>query len=267
MRVAVIGHVEWVDFVSLERFPEEGEVAHATEAFSRAAGGGSVVAAVLAELGSEVDFYTALGRDPHGEAAAAELQDRGINLHVAWRDAPTRRAITLLRGGGERTIVTIGERLAPAGDDDLDWSRLRQAAGAYFTAGDAGALALARTARVLTASPRARDVLDEEGERPILDAIIFSAHDHDESAWAARTAHRTKLLVATEGAEGGRWWGAAEGRWRPQPPPGEARDAYGCGDSFAAGFTFGLASGAPVDEAATIGARCGARALTRTGAP
>jgi ribokinase len=266
MRVAVVGHVEWVDFVSLERFPREGEVAHATEAFSRAAGGGSVVAAVLAELGAEVDFYTALGHDPHGEAAAAELRDRGINLHVAWRAAPTRRAITLLRGGGERTIVTIGERLAPAGDDDLDWPRLEQAAGAYFTAGDSGALAHARKARVLTASPRARDVL-EDGQCPRLDAIIYSAHDHDESAWAAKAAGRARLLVATEGADGGRWWGISEGRWHPEAPPGEPKDAYGCGDSFAAGFTFGLASGAPAAEAAAVGARCGARALTRTGAP
>jgi ribokinase len=266
MRVAVVGHVEWVDFVALERFPREGEVAHATEAFSRAAGGGSVVAAVLADLGAEVDFYTALGRDPHGEAAAAELRDRGINLHVAWRRAPTRRAITLLRGGGERTIVTIGERLAPAGEDGVDWPRLEHAAGVYFTAGDSGALARARNARVLTASPRARDVL-EEGRCPRLDAIIYSAHDRDESAWAAKAADRARLLVATEGADGGCWTGESSGRWRAVEPPGEPKDAYGCGDSFAAGFTFGLASGAPVDEAAALGARCGARALTKTGAP
>jgi ribokinase len=51
------------------------------------------------------------------------------------------------------------------------------------------------------------------------------------------------------------------------PPPGDPEDAYGCGDSFAAGFTFGLASGASVAEAATLGAECGARALIRLGAP
>jgi ribokinase len=265
MRVAVIGHVEWVDFLSLERFPREGEVAHATDAFSRAAGGGSVAAAVLAELGAEVDFFTALGRDQHGEAAAEELRQRGIDLHVAWRDQPTRRALTLLRGGGERTIVTVGERLAPTGADDLDWDRLQQVAGAYFTAGDAGALKQARLAHVLTASPRARHVLDGDG--PPLDALIFSAHDRDEAQWAERARHRARVLVATEGEHGGRWWGASEGRWHPEKLPGEPKDAYGCGDSFAAGFTFGLASGASVDEAATAGARCGARALTKTGAP
>jgi ribokinase len=266
VRLAVVGHVEWVDFISVARFPCEGEVAHAAAAFSRAAGGGSVVAAVLAELGAEVDFYTALGRDAHGKAAAEELQSRGINLHVAWRpEEPTRRALTLLRGGGERTIVTIGERLAPRGDDDLDWSRLKSAAGVYFTAGDAGALQAARAATILTASPRAREALDVVGPR--LDALIFSAHDTDEAGWAARVEQRARLLVATEGAAGGRWWGDSNGRWRAVPPPGDPEDAYGCGDSFAAGFTFGLASGASVAEAATLGAECGARALIRLGAP
>jgi ribokinase len=44
-------------------------------------------------------------------------------------------------------------------------------------------------------------------------------------------------------------------------------DSYGAGDSFAAGFTFGLASGRPVDEAVRLGAECGAQALTHQGVP
>jgi ribokinase len=73
--------------------------------------------------------------------------------------------------------------------------------------------------------------------------------------------------VATDGANGGRWWGESEGRWDAVQPRGEIRDAYGCGDSFAAGFTFGLASDEPVAEAAARGAGCGAWALMRAGAP
>ena len=47
-RVAVIGHVEWVEFVEVDRLPVEGEVLHAKSAFTRAAGGGGVAAVVLA---------------------------------------------------------------------------------------------------------------------------------------------------------------------------------------------------------------------------
>jgi ribokinase len=266
-RVAVVGHVEWVDFVEVGRMPRPGEVLAAEGAFARAAGGGGVVAVVLAELGAEVDFYCALGEDPRGHAAVEQLAERGVEAHVAWRaDRPTRRAVTLLQGDGERTIVTVGERLEPVGSDELPWDRLRGADGVYFTAGDAGALEHARDARVVVASPRGREAL--EGPRsPMIDALVYSARDADEREWARRLALRAQLLVETRGAEGGTWSGAAEGSWKPAAPEGPPHDSYGCGDSFAAGFTFGLASGVTVAEAAAIGARCGARCLTRAGAP
>ena len=150
-RVAVVGHVEWVDFIPVERMPRRGEVVHAQGGFARAAGGGGVVAAVLAEHGAEVDFFCALGDDAHGQAAAEQLTARGVNAHVAWRSEPTRRALTLLEGTGERTIVTVGERLEPLGSDQLDWERLRGASGVYFTAGDPAAAARAREAGVFVA--------------------------------------------------------------------------------------------------------------------
>src|ERR1700733_13362560 len=157
-RVAVIGHVEWVDFLQLKTFPRQGEVVHAARAFLRA-GGGAVAAVMLAELGAEVDFYTALGDDANGRAALAQLEDRGVFVHVAWRDRPTRRATTLLEGD-ERTIITLGERLEPRADDELGWERLDHVSSVYFTAGDAGALRHARRAGAVVASPRARNVLE-----------------------------------------------------------------------------------------------------------
>lgn len=262
-RIAVVGHIEWVDFVTVERFPRRGEVIHANAAFTRAGGGGAVAAVVLAELGAEVEFFTALGDDANGHAAVAQLQERGVHVHVAWREQPSRRAITLLEPSGERTIVTIGERLEPRGSDSLDWELVGDASAVYFTAGDAGALNRARQARVVVASPRAGDVL----ETATIDALVFSDSDRDESDWAQRAAPHARLLVATEGERGGRWWGASEGRWKAVPLPGEPRDAYGCGDSFAAAFTLGLGRGDSIEDAAHLGAQAGARALTRVGAP
>jgi ribokinase len=264
-RVAVVGHVEWVDFIPVERFPMPGEIVHAHGGFARAAGGGGVVAVVLAELGADVDFYCALGRDELGRAAAAQLADRGVRVHAAWREEPTRRAVTLLDHDHERTIITMGDRLQPLASDRLEWDRLRGADGVYMTAGDTGAMEFARQARVLVASPRARSALGHEG--PAIDALVYSAGDAGEREWAARVAHRVRLHVATEGAHGGRWWGESEGSWSAAPLPGEPRDAYGCGDSFAAGFTFGLASGQSITDAAALGAQRGALCLTRAGAP
>jgi ribokinase len=186
-------------------------------------------------------------------------------MHVAWRDEQTRRAFTLLEEGGERTILTVGPRLDPLGSDPLEWSRLASVAGVYATAGDEAAVAAARRTPVMVASPRARVALTGVG--PSVDALVFSASDRDEREWADRAASRARLLVATEGAAGGRWWGEAEGRWQASELPGAPVDSYGCGDSFAAGFTFGLASGMSIEEAAALGARRGALCLTRPGAP
>jgi ribokinase len=267
MRVTVVGHVEWVDFIPVARLPQPGEVVHATGAFTRAAGGGGVAAVVLADLGAEVEFFCALGEDDHGRRAAEQLRHRGVNVHVAWRRGqPTRRAVTMLEQGGERTIVTVGERLEPHGSDRLDWGRLRSADGVYFTAGDTAALHWAHEARVLVASPRGRSALDHDTGRPI-DALVFSGGDHDEAQWAHRLTGRARLLVETRGPLGGQWSGESEGSWAAADPPGPPRDSYGCGDSFAAAFTYGLASGASIAEAAALGARLGAHALTVAGAP
>jgi ribokinase len=265
-RVAVVGHVEWVDFIPVERMPRQGEVMHARgTGFARAAGGGGVVAGVLAELGADVDFFCALGDDAEGHATAEQLTDRGITVHAAWRaDRPTRRALTLLGADGERSIITLGERLEPLGSDKIEWGLLAESDGAYFTAGDAGALERTRRAPLLVASPRGRSVL---AAGPWIDAIVFSRRDRDEAEWARRLEEQATLVVETRGADGGVWWGASEGRWAAVAPDGPTVDAYGCGDSFAAGFTFGLATSSTVADAVALGARCGARCLTRAGAP
>jgi ribokinase len=264
-RIAVVGHVEWVDFLRVDHLPVRGEVQRATRESIHAGGGAVVAAAALAELGADVDFFGAVGSDDDGEAAVSELAHRGIAVHAARRVGPTRQVLTLLDRGGERTIVTLGERLQPEGSDELDWERLRGADAVYLTAGDLAAVRHARTARVLVATPRIRERLDDADVT--LDAVVFSASDEDEVAWSQRLEPSTRLMVATEGDSGGRWWGESEGRWSPVAPPGPVRDSYGCGDAFAAGFTYGLGVGMAPREAAAVGARCGAQMLTRVGAP
>jgi ribokinase len=246
-RVAVIGHVEWVEFVRLADYPPRGGLEQATWVAEHAGGGAVVAAAVLISLGAEVEFFCALGDDE--------------------RARPSRFVFTMLDDGGERTIVTVGERLQPAGDDELDWGRLATIDGVYFTAGDDGALAAARSARTLVVTPRAGDHAAGLSRAPRVDATVFSAHDRDEVRWARDWEAHSRLLVATDGADGGRWWGESSGRWPAASVPGPIKDSYGSGDSFAAGLTFGLASGRSVAEAAAIGARCGAEMLTRVGAP
>jgi ribokinase len=264
-RIAVVGHVEWVQFLRVDRLPVAGEIQRAQREGTRAGGGAVVAAAVLAENGADVDFYGAVGSDALGDAAVRELTERGITVHIARRPGPTREVLTLLDRHGERTIIPIGERLQPEGADALEWDGLSEADAVYVTAADPGALERARAARVLVATPRLRERLERPGV--YIDALVFSASDEVEAGWARRLESDARLMVATEGPDGGRWWGESEGRWAAVPPPGPVQDSYGCGDTFAAGFTYGLGAGEPIAQACEIGARWGAEMLTRVGAP
>jgi hypothetical protein len=44
VKVAVVGHVEWIEFARVERVPAPGEVAHALEGWEEPGGGGAVAA-------------------------------------------------------------------------------------------------------------------------------------------------------------------------------------------------------------------------------
>jgi ribokinase len=268
-RVAVVGHVEWVEFVRVERVPRAGQIVHGGARWEEPAGGGAVAAVQLCRLAGRADLFTALGDDELGHRSLDRLRELGLTVHVAWREEPTRRALTLLDGDGERTIVTLGDRLAPNGADALPWEELAEADAAYFTAGDAAALRAARAARVLVASPRGRDALQHGVS---LDALVLSARDEDERREAERLAGAGPasgpgLVVLTEGASGGQYRGreGTQGHWSAAKVPGPTADSYGCGDSFAAGVTFGLARGEDVPAALTLAARCGAECLTGHG--
>jgi ribokinase len=264
-RLAVVGHVEWVEFIRVDRVPARGEIAHGGDGWETVGGGGGVAAIQLARLAGRVALYTALGRDEVGRRAAAALDRHGVEVHAADRDEPQRRAITFVDAGGERTITTVGPRLSPSGDDPLPWDELAGADGVYFTAGDRGALEAARRARVLVATSR---VLDEIGPWGIpLDALVGSAQDERELFDPVELATPPPLAVLTEGAAGGRAWTPAGGwtRYEPTTAPAATRDTYGAGDSFAAGLTYALATGRAHADALRLAARCGAAALARPG--
>ena len=266
IRVAVVGHVEWVEFARVDHVPARGEIVHAQRTWQEAGGGGAVAAVQLRKLAGACLFLTALGSDEVGAAARAQLGAReGVELRVAPRPGSQRRAFTFVDRDGERTITVLGERLVPHGTDPLDWERLREMDAVYFSGGDAAALRAARAARILVATPRAMDTL-REAQVP-LDVLVASATDPGETYAAGELDPEPVWVVRTAGVAGGEWRGSEErtGRWRAAAVPGPVRDTYGCGDSFAAGVAFGLARGDALPAAVELGARCGAACLTGDG--
>src|SRR4051812_7368881 len=124
MRVAVVGHVEWVEFLRVPRVPAPGDIVHATDVFEQAAGGGGVASVQLGKLAGGCTFFTALGDDEIGHRAFDDLRARGVDLEVVWRRDAQRRAVTFVDDAGERTITVLGEREVPRRADPLPWDEL-----------------------------------------------------------------------------------------------------------------------------------------------
>ena len=265
MRVAVVGHVEWIELVRVEHVPAPGEIVHALEVWEEAAGGGAVAAVQLARLAGECLFLTALGGDELGRRAKRRLEALGVRVEAAWRTHPQRRAVVHVDADAERTITVIGARDAPRGDDALPWAELEGIDAVYFTAGDPAAVRAARGARKLVATVRAGKALSKAGVQ--LDALISSAKDEGERYEAGEIDPPPLLVACTAGAAGGSLV-TADGRssqWAAAPLPGPPVDAYGAGDCFAAGLTYGLGEGRSPQEALALGARCGAACMTGRG--
>jgi ribokinase len=266
MRPAVVGHVEWIEFGRVDHVPAPGEIVHVSESWEVPGGGGAVAAVQLCRLAGAGTLYTALGDDELGHRSKRELERLGLRVEAVFRPEPQRRGFVHVDGAGERTITVIGERLGPSADDPLPWHELDEVDAVYFTAGDAGAVREARRARTLVATARGLEVLIEAGVQ--LDALVASSRDPGERFELGDLEPVPRHVVRTAGAAGGEWEIPATGeggRWEASPPPGPVSDFYGCGDSFAAGLTYGLGAGMSMADATALGARCGAVCATGRG--
>jgi ribokinase len=265
MRLAVVGHVEWVEFLRVPEVPRAGEIVHTGEWWEGAGGGAAVVAVQLAKLAGRSTLFTALGDDLLGHRSMDELETLGVEVEACFRAEATRRAVTHVDRTGERTITVVGERLGPAGDDALAWEKLDGADAVFFTAGDTGALKTARGAKLLVATPRAGEVLWGSDVR--LDVLVGSGLDPGESYDPEELRPPPRLIVATAGAEGGTFsvLGEAPRSFSAAPIEGPIVDRYGAGDTFAAGLTYALGAGQEVEKAIRFAARCAAAALAGRG--
>ncbi len=263
LKIIVVGHVEWMSFLKVEKLPKAGHISHGSKYFEEPAGGGAVVALQIARLLKRpVHFFTAVGRDEVGEKCARRLEQLGLKLSIAWRDSPTRRGISMVNSEGERAITVIGKRLQPEFKDDLPWNEITNCDGVFVSAADKNAFNHCRSAKILVVTPRlGKELLKQTSFQ--IDALIGSGLDPDEQISPKDLKHRPLLHISTEGSSGGKSWPG--GRYKAMRLNAPLIDSYGCGDSFAAGVTAGLAAGMDTKSVISLGAKCGADCATHFG--
>ena len=220
----------------------------------------------LARLAGSCTLYTALGSDELGDAALAQLEGLGVRVEAARPAEPQRRGFTFVDAAGERTITIIGEKHVAARRDPLPWGELAETDAVYFVSGDADA---ARAARRAECSWRPRALAPgPPGGRVELDALVRSARDPSERYERGDLEPPPQLVVATGRPRRGHVGdgGRPAGSYPAAPLAGPIVDAYGAGDSFAAGLTYALARGDDLESGARLRRRCagrGARAARR----
>ena len=264
LKLAVIGHIEWVTFLKVDQLPIAGEISHANDYFEEAAGGAAVAAVQMARLINEpVDLITSLGKDNNGEKCYERLIKLGLNLKVAWRDKPTRKGISLISKDGERAITVIGERLQPIASDDLPWSDMKNYDGIFITATDKEGIRLASKARFVAATPRTGQATLKNSKAKI-NALIGSGLAPGEEINYEELVPKPDIYIATEGKLGGTVY-PKEYKYKAIKPSSQEIDTYGCGDCFAGAVTTALAAKLNLDKAINIGAYCGAECSTHYG--
>jgi ribokinase len=263
-RVAVVGHLEWVEFLRVERVPAAGEIVPADLRLEVPAGGGAVAAVQLARWGAECTFFTALGNDERGHRAHDELRARGVTVHAAFRGEPQRRAVTMVDARRERTIVTVGSRAVPHGGDALPWHELAECEAVYVTGCDASAVHHARRARVLVGTSRVLSLFSDTGVQ--LDALVGSAADASERYSPGDLAVVPHVVVRTEGERGGFYLSSDGSSHRYAPVPATVTgDTYGAGDTFAAALTLALGMNRSITDALAFASSQAAEVLAFEG--
>ena len=85
MRVAVVGHVEWCEFLRVERMPRTGDIVHTVERWEEPGGGGHTFSASPVAAGNRLYFLTEGGAtivleaaDQYKEVARNDLDEMSL---------------------------------------------------------------------------------------------------------------------------------------------------------------------------------------------
>ncbi len=257
MRAAVVGHVEWIEFAAGAARAGAGRdrPRHASVrgAGRRRRGGGGPAreARRRAPPSSPPSATTSSATAPSASSRSSGCASRAAS-GPSRSGAPSSTSTT----AASARSPCSAPRLGPRGDDPLAWERARRhrrrvphrrrrgggapraPRRACWWPRRAGSRRCRRRAWSSTRSCRAAAT----------PASATSTGDLDPAP---------RVVVRTRGRRGRRVGDrrrASAASWEAAPLPGPVRDAYGCGDSFAAGLTYGLGAGWAIDRGGRAGA-------------
>ncbi len=257
--------------------------------------GGSAAntAASLASLGAAVDFMGKVRDDVLGRVFAHDIKAAGVGYAIEPDPDPagpgTGRCLIMVTPDAEKTMCTnlgIGALLAP---DDIGADAIRQARVVYmegYLYGGGGTdptvdrvVSVAAENATLVAfslSDPAWAELHGPEIDPLLDRVDVLFANEQEACVMARTSdvaaavqtlgRRCSTVAVTLGARGAMVASGGQVVSVPAAPVDRVVDTTGAGDSFAAGFLFGLVRDLGPDRSARLGALVASEVVSHLGA-
>ncbi|MHA6346639.1 adenosine kinase [Roseivivax sp. CAU 1761] len=255
--------------------------------------GGSVANSLagLGNLGLRTAFIGRVNDDPLGRFYAAAMEEAGtrfVNAPAAGGELPTSRSMIFVSPDGERSMNTYLGISAELGPDDVDETVAREAElvflEGYLFDKDKGKEAFTRLARacrggggragIAISDPfcveRHRDdflaLIEHEMDYVIgNEAEIRALYRNDDlDADLAAVAAICPLVICTRSGDGVT---VIRDGVRTDVPVEKVTpvDATGAGDQFAAGFLYGLATGADMAAAARMGHAAAGEVISHLG--
>jgi sugar/nucleoside kinase (ribokinase family) len=241
-------------------------------------------AAVLAKLGAEVRLAALIGQDILGDAAMADLKRTGLCLEAVMREQgnPTSAAIVLINGTGERSFIYRNGGNEKFSNKHLPDAVLKSSGivhvggalkmlqldlGELFTrAKTFGAITSLDTdwdsnglwmKRLQKALPETDYLITNQEE-----AGMLTGKDTPREAARELLARGPQVVIIKRGEHGSMLCSRTVEINLPAYRV-EVRDTTCAGDSFVAGFLFGLSQNKHVAEAMRLGNAAGALCTTR----
>ena len=233
--------------------------AAAAAADARAPPGVDVRIVADRKLAGACDFFTALAADDNGRRSSLRLEELGVTVFAGPARATSAAGSSTSTAGASarsRSSASGSSRTATTTCHGSAWTAVD---AVYFTGGDEGAFGRP-AARAARRHPRAYDTLHSAGIQ--LDALVRSANDPGEQQAEQTWTRRHTSSSPRPGRAASGWAGPQAPPLEGGPAPGPKRDAYGAGDSFAAGLDVRARPDIDPEEALHLAARSGAHKLT-----
>ncbi|WP_402462344.1 PfkB family carbohydrate kinase [Isoptericola aurantiacus] len=241
-----------------------------------AAGGPAANAAVTAAaLGARAVLVTALGGSPVAQAARADLEACGVEVHdvVAGEDFPLAVSAVLVDdASGERSVVSADAALADAPAPTALGAL--PAPDVVLFDGHHPAIARAAVGHLPDLPGRPQVLLDAGRWRPLFAELLpvadvaavsarFTVPGYDDVTTGAHT-RGARGVVVTHGG-GPVEWSGPDGVGTVDVPAVEARDTLGAGDAFHGALAVALADGAALPAACAAGIEVAAMRVAHVG--